>query len=675
MQTTTIIYVVGALLFSVAFSWLLYFYKSKAFHKIDYLLFSLRTTSIFLLLLLLINPTIERLVLTNEKPILSVLVDNSVSIQYFKKENNTKELLKEIQSSNALKDKFDLQFFTFGASLNVLDSVSFLENQTNIYQSLSGVEALHKNTTAPIILLSDGNQTNGSLFPYVETNKNIFPVVIGDTIAKNDIRIAQVNVNKYSYLKNKFPVEIRVLYEGISEAKTQLTIHHKGKVVFKENITFTENKNVQTITTTITSNEEGIQYYAAEVSKIDSEENSVNNSKVFSVEVLNEQTKILLLTSVLHPDIGAFKKSIETNKQRAVVLKNIVDFTEDLNEYQLVILYQPTANFQPIFDKINKENLHYLVVSGVQTNWNFLNEMQSNYYKNPTNQSEEYGAIFNNGFLTFGQKNISFESFSPLKDVFGQVDLKSKFDALLYQNISGIETETPLLSTFENDFQKSAILFGEGIWKWRANSFMNTGSFQDFDGFMSNLIQYLASNKKRERLTIGYEKLYLANVPIVVSAFYVDKNYQFDPRAKINLKLTNTDTNVIQNIPFSLQNNSFEAVLENLPSGNYRFIVDVENQNVEKSGEFKIAEYQIEEQFTRANLKELKLLALNTKGKIYFESTSNQLIKDLVSDKRYVITQKSSIINQQLINWKFILILSIAFFATEWFIRKYFGKI
>ena len=675
MQTTTIIYIIIALLFSSAISWFLYFYKQKEKRSIDFVLFGLRAISVFLLLLLLINPTIERNEITNEKPILSVLVDNSLSIQHFNKENVVSAVVNDFKSNTSLLDKFTLQFYQFGNSLNGLDSLRFSENQTNIYKALNGVEALQKNVTSPVVLISDGNQTTGKLYPYISTEKNVFPIVIGDTLAQTDIRISQLNVNKYSYLKNKFPVEITVLYEGNTSVSSQLVIEYKGKPIYRKNLAFNADKNVKTITTTINATKEGIHYYKAVVRPFTSEKNVENNEKTFSVEVLNEQTKILLLTSVLHPDLGAFKKSIETNKQRSITIKNVEEFKENIKAYQLVLLYQPTIAFQSVFEKIQKEESNYFVITGDHTNWNFLNEMQPDYYKNSINQTEEYGAIFNNGFLTFGQKNISFESFSPLKDAFGKITMKTKFDALLYQNISGIETQTPLLATFEKGNQKSAVLFGEGIWKWRANSFINTSSFQDFDAFLGNLIQYLASTKKRDRLSLNYEKLHTANTPISIAAFYVDKNYQFDARAILNLNLRNTDTNVRQNIPFSRQNNSFEAIIENLPSGNYQFDVRVANQSIKRSGQFKITTYQIEEQFTKANQLALSLLASNTNGKLYFETTSNELIRDLIADKRYVTIQKSKTIQQYLIEWKLLLFLAVFFFSVEWFIRKYIGKI
>ena len=675
MQTTTIIYVILALLFSCAMAWLLYFYKQKEQRKIDYLLFGLRTTSIFLLLLLLINPSIERTEFTNEKPILSVLVDNSLSIQDFNADKSVLKIVDEIKANNRLSDKFNIEFYQFGNSLNLLDSLSFIDNQTNIYKAIDGVAATQKNVVAPVILISDGNQTTGNLYPYVSTKKNIFPIIIGDTLPQTDIRITHLNVNKYSYLKNKFPVEITVVYQGDKSISNQLVIEHRGKPIYRRNLQLTADKNVQTITTTINSDKEGVQYYKAYVNSVDGEKNIDNNSKTFSVEVLNEQTKILLLTSVLHPDVGALKKAIETNKQRSVSIKYIKEFKGNIEEFQLVVLYQPSIDFQSIFEKIQKKKINYFVITGANTNWNFLNEMQTDYYKNSINQTEEYGAIFNNAFLTFGQKNISFESFAPLKDAFGKISMKTKFDALLYQNITGITTQTPLLATFEKGNQKSAVLFGEGIWKWRASSFVNTNSFQDFDAFLGNLVQYLASNKKRDRLSLNYEKLHTANTPISISAFYVDKNYQFDARAELSLSLVNTDTNVRQHVPFSLQHNSFEAVLENLPSGNYRYEVKVANQSIKRSGQFKITDYQIEAQFTKANNEDLSLLANNTNGQLYNETSLSDLLNNLMSDKRYAIIRKSNTIQQSLIEWELLLFLAIFIFSVEWFIRKYYGKI
>ena len=635
----------------------------------------MKSVSIFLLLLLLISPSIERTQLINEKPILSVLIDNSASIKYFKQEGKVLHLVDTYKGNKELNSKFTIDYYRFGNSLNMLDSLSFDDSETNIFKAIVGVDNLQKSKIAPVVLISDGNQTTGSLYSYIETSKNVFPIIIGDTLKQTDIRIDRLNSNKYSYLNNKFPIECSIIYEGFEAVNTEFRLYYKKKIIFKKKLSFDQNKNVETIRTHIRSNKEGVQYYTATVQPIKGEKNVANNRKTFSLEVLNQQTKILILSSIYHPDLGALKKAIETNKQRTVQIEFIKNNTSLLDDFQLVILYQPNNNFKKVFDKIKKMQRNYLVITGTQTSWGLLNSVQSNFSKKYIDQVEDYGAILNKGFLTFGQKELPFESYPPLKDVFGEIEIKTKHDALLFQNISGIETSTPLFAMFENTTQKSAVLFGENIWKWRAASFINTGSFQDFDAFISNSVQYLASTTKRDRLTIELENIYAANSPITITAFYVDKNYRFDGNVSINLKLTNTQTQVIQYVPFSLQENSFEVTLDELPAGDYNFNVSVDDQNINKTGSFKITAYKIEEQFVNADKQQLLALAQKTNGKVFHTSTNDQLIENLLHDSRYFTTQKITTVNQQLIEWEMLLLLVLILFTVEWFVRKYHGKI
>jgi hypothetical protein len=45
-------------------------------------------------------------------------------------------------------------------------------------------------------------------------------------------------------------------------------------------------------------------------------EKTYNNSKNFAVEVIDQKTKIALVTAINHPDVAALKRSIESNAQR-----------------------------------------------------------------------------------------------------------------------------------------------------------------------------------------------------------------------------------------------------------------------------------------------------------------------------------------------------------------------
>tara|TARA_R110002126_G_scaffold112105_1_gene250171 strand:+ start:32515 stop:34542 length:2028 start_codon:yes stop_codon:yes gene_type:complete len=675
LQTTIILYLILAVFVSLAVAYFQYYYKVKNKLKIHVLLFALKALSLFLLIVLFINPKIEKTTITDIKPILSFLIDNSKSISFFKEDKKAESFIEIIESNSDIQRKFEIQKFTFGDAVKVLDSLTFIETQTNISDAISEVNKLQVDKISPFLLITDGNQTIGQDYEFINSKQPIYPIVFGDTTKYVDVKISQLNVNKYSYIKNKFPVEVMLSYEGSENVSTQFSIISKGKSIFRKNIRFSPTKKSATIIANLTSTKEGTQYYTATITKIDNEKNTNNNSKRFSVEVIDEQTKILLLTSVLHPDLGSFKKSIESNKQRFVDIVNIDDFKGQLIDYQLIILYQPNNKFNTIVDFVQQNNTNYLVVAGANTDWNFINKKQLGFTKNAINQTENYGAIYNDAYLTFLQEDIDFSNFPPLVDKFGEVTILKEHQTLLYQNINGVQTNSPLLATFDINNQKSGILFGEGIWKWRAASFLNTNSFQDFDKFIGNLVQYLASNKKRNRLEVNAEPLYPANSTIKIAAFYTDKNYQFDGRANLEITITNSETNAITKVPFSLINNSFQTEIENLASGDYSYKVAVLGQNINKNGRFKITNYQIEEQFTNANVNKLQKLADKTVGKLFYKNNTEEVIKELLQNESFYTVQKASTKQENLIDWKWILFFVVALFTSEWFIRKYYGKI
>ncbi|WP_431165337.1 vWA domain-containing protein [Tenacibaculum halocynthiae] len=628
--------------------------------------------SLFLIGLLLINPKIDIVATQNIKPKLSVLIDNSLSTSFFKEEKKVKEILNIIANNEELNRKYQISNFSFGNSIKVLDSLSFSETSTNISEAINSVDELVKNNKKATILITDGNQTSGNDYEFLTPKDKVFPIVLGDTTQYQDVQITQLNVNKYSYIKNKFPVEAFLLYEGKGAVSSVFTLSHNGKKIYSERIKLSSENPSKTITVNLTSKEKGLQYYQASITKLKKEKNTKNNYKSFSVEVIDEQTKVLLLSSIMHPDLGAIKKAIESNKQRKVTIEVIGNKQLNLKEYQFFVFYQPNFYFRSIFEEVSS---NFLVITGTKTDWNLINSLNLGVKKNAINQFENYGAIYNDSFLTFMQDDIGFEEFPPLRDKFGKLRLSSETQILLYQKLNGINLTEPLITSLEKNDAKYAFIFGEGIWKWRSASYLKDKTFENFDTFISNIVQYLASNKKRKRLEVTSKSIYPANATIQISAFYVDRNYKFDNRASLQLKITSSKTKEVKVLPFSLTNNAYQVSVEGLLAGDYMYQVSVENQNINKYGRFKITPYQIEEQFINANGKKLQKLARNSGGKLVYPNEVESLISNLLSDKDYFTVQKSMTTQKSLIDWKWILVLIAFLLSIEWFVRKYYGKI
>lgn len=668
-------FIIIILFLSISIGYFQYFFKSKSRSKVTFFLFGLRTISLFLLGLILINPTIKTTEVQSIKPVLPVLIDNSASTAYFKEEANVNQIISTLKNHTALQAKFDLSYFSFGDQFQVLDSLSFAENQSNIHQAISATNQLYKKENAPIILISDGNQTLGNDYTFSTVTNPIYPLVIGDTTKYKDLAIQQLNVNKYSYIKNRFPVEALLSYEGKGSESSTFSILKNGRRVFSKKVFFSKSKKTITISTSLPSLQTGKNYYTAILENSSGEKNIVNNQKAFSVEVIDEQTKVVILTSMLHPDIGALKRAIETNKQRKVTIKKITDGAINLDAYQLVVLYQPSQKFSAVINKVVEKKLNYFIITGTKTDWSFLNTLPLGVTKQAINRSENYLADYNKNFLVFSQDDIGFQQFPPLEDLFGETTFSKPYEPLLFQNINGISFNYPLLATLDDQGQKSAILLGEGLWKWRATSYRSQNSFEDFDNFIATMTQYLASTKIRKRLEVNVDAIFPANASVQVTTFYVDNNYKFDDRAAIDMKLTNADKSIQKTLPFSVIGNSYQLNIENLPPGEYGYTVKVQGQSISTSGTFKITPFKVEEQFVSANDTKLKALALKTGGKAYANNQTSLLINDLLQNKKYYTTQKELAKEYQIIDWKWALILSLFLLTVEWLTRKYYGKI
>jgi len=369
------------------------------------------------------------------------------------------------------------------------------------------------------------------------------------------------------------------------------------------------------------------------------------------------------------------KKAIETNEQRSVSIMTPSAFLDTVNNFQIVIVYQPNTDYREALLQAKLAAINTMVIAGTQTEWSFLNAVQENYSVNATNQFENYQATLNPNFRSFTIDEIDFESFPPLRSEFGDTNIKTTSEVLLYKAINGLTLDSPLLVVSESDLAREVMLFGENFWKWRVQSYLNTESFEQFDKFLSNIIQYLSTNKGRDRLQVDVEPFYIGNDNIFIKAQYFNSNYEFDSKANLTLMLRNSVSNEEFTIPFILKREFYQIDLNNFEPGSYNFKVASDNNEFTESGSFEIIPFDVEKQFLNTNSVKLKKVANQTNGESYFVDNLDNFFQDLILDKRYKTVQKSMKNIVPLINQKLILALIVLCLALEWFLRKYYGLI
>lgn len=673
MTTNTILLIILSLIVAGSLSFFQYYYKANSKSRLNLLLAFLRFLSLFGVLVLLINPIIKTSKLKIEKPLLIIAVDNSSSIKNLKADKSALKIFSELHSNSEIQTKYDVQSYKFDTNFESSVKFNFKGTQTNLDVLSKDLKSIYKNKTYPTIIITDGNQTTGNDYVYGFENSNkIFPVVVGDTTKVLDLKVSQVNVNKYAFYKNKFPVEVFLQYSGSKSIDAKFSVSQGNDVLATQQISFSSSKKTAIINVLLPASRVGVQVFKTSVFSKENELNSYNNTKHFAVDIIDQKTKIALISSISHPDVGALKRSILSNNQREVTLFKPQEIT-DLKKYDIVIFYQPTAVFKKLFDECKSSGINTFIITGLSTDFTFLNQQQNDIDFKMSSQPEDYLPDYNPKFNSFAIENIGFENLPPLENPYGKITLNNNFPILLYSKIRNIDTNFPLLALTEQLGKRTVYLFGENSWTWRLKNHIDNQSYEKYDLFMDKIIQYIASNNTKKSLIVNHEKFYNSGEAIEISAQFFNKNYEFDEKAHLTINVVNAKTKETKNYDLLKFSNAFKVDLAGLTSGKYDFTIKELNSSSSYSGNFEILDFEIEKQFVNPDVEKLMQLATLTQGQVYFPNQIDALIKSLIKDTNYKSMQKSKVTNLPIIEWYWLLVFIVLALALEWFIRKYNG--
>ena len=683
MTTNTILLLLLSLLISGGLSYFNYFYKAKTQLRINWVLAFLRFLSIFGLLVVLINPIISRKTLEIIKTPLAIVVDNSSSILDLKSNETSLELFRKLVQNKELQNKFEVQSYQFDSEFEPSNpeatDITFKGTQTNLDQVAKNLKSIYKNSTFPTVLITDGNQTAGNDYVYsFDENNAVYPIIVGDTTHFLDLKINQLNVNKYAFHKNKFPVEVFLQYSGNKSITTNFSISQGNSILNKQSVSFSPSKKTAIITVLLPADKVGLTVFKAKITSNEKEKNTYNNTKNFAVEIIDQKTNIALVSAINHPDIGALKRAIETNEQRKVTIVKPSDArisAKSLQDYKVLLLYQPTTEFKSVFENSKLAGINTFIITGNTTDYNFLNQQQSNLIFKMSSQKEDYLTEFNTQFNLFALENLGFENFPPLQNPFGTVATNGNVSSLLYSKIRTIQTNAPQLAFIENQGNRSAFLLGENIWKWRLQSHIEKESFEKFDIFIDKIIQFLATNSSKKSLVVNHDNFYNSGNSIEISAQYFNKNYEFDDKARLTISLKNTKTKQTKNYDLLKATTFYKVNLDGLVAGNYDFSVKELNSNSSYLGHFEVLDFDIEKQFVNPDFEKLNQLATQTNGKLFHPEQVDALIKSLLENDNYKAIQKEITKKTPVIDWIWLLVLLAITLTSEWFIRKYNGML
>lgn len=662
----------------MAAAWVLYFSNDSLGKGKKIGLASLRFLSISLIGFLLLSPFFKSIERITEKPILVYIQDESSSMVSTKDSDNVKSFLNtELpEKLKLLEDKYQIKSIYFDRDINN-EPQSFKGLESNLSLAIKEArQRFYNQNVGAAILLSDGIYNRG-INPVYESGESSFPIFtvgVGDSALQKDMFIQGIVHNEISYLNNSFPVEVKIRARDLAGEVSKLMIKdQRGRLVFQKNIKISQSNDFQNIELFISPDSIGLQSFNISLVPIETEVETRNNYRSFSIEVVDNRKKILILASSPHPDIAAIHSALKNFEKYE--LEVVLEKEYDLNQKapDLYILHSPSAS---ILNKLYKNKTPYWIFFGNGTSPPAFSKLTS--IGNRAQGFETVQSYSNSSFNLFNLDE-DWADFSkklpPIQSPFGKVTSKNKLEPLFFKKIKRIESGEPLWFFMDKDERRSSVFFGQGIWKWRIYNYRQNSNFILFDDLVASTVQYLTSKSEDERFKVDMDNVFNINSSISVNARLYNQSLELTNAPEVELEIKSADG---QNYNFTIGKTAYayKSNLGKLPKGDYRYTASTKlsDEDFVRKGSFSIKQSDLEQLDLVARPNVLRKLSLETGGKFYLPNEMDKLIAELNSNNSAKAIQREETNISSVLNKKWIFFTLLILLGLEWGLRKFFGK-
>lgn len=327
----SILALVAALVVSTLAAVLLYRRTSPTVPvKLRLVLGALRWLAAFLLVVMVLAPTVRLARTTSSASTVAVLVDDSRSMAYPDSRRKL-DLARAALSSDviaSLERKAGVRCFTFSDTAGAIaaEGIGGLEasgSRTDLVAGLKhALKALEQKPSA-IVLVTDGGANFGedALHYCAGLKVPIHVVSLAAAAPTPDLSIDRVEVNETAYAGSKIDVAV-LLSSRAAEGATSLVLADSAGEVSRQAVTVPPGGGQRRIVAEIDAGQTGIHRFTASLAPLEGEPVTANNSAAFSVRVTKAKIRVALIAP--HPswDFAFAKRSLEDdpNVELTVVL-------------------------------------------------------------------------------------------------------------------------------------------------------------------------------------------------------------------------------------------------------------------------------------------------------------------------------------------------------------------
>jgi hypothetical protein len=679
-------FIIACLALGLVYAWLLY-RKSTDFKEnpvwLIRVLFLSRFTVVSIIAFLLLSPLLKFITREVEKPIVVILQDNTESLISGKDSGYYRSKWPEVleQLTKKLEDKYDVKSYLFDDQLTDSFKLDYSGKETDIANALKEVNNLYLNrNVGAVIIGTDGIYNKGSNPLYVvnELKAPVYTIGLGDTTIKRDLVIAKLNHNQLGYLNNTFPVEVIIDARKLKGKTSQIQLEKEGKVLATESIQIESESFLKTVEFRLKADQVGVQKYRAIVKPVEGEYTPANNYRDFFIEVIDSRQKVLILADAPHPDVAALKFTLQKNENYEVESALAENFKGSVKQYSLVILHQlpgKAATSGKLMADLEAGNVPTLFILGLGTSPGALNAVQNMIqFSGSRGSMNEAQARINTDFGLFilsDELTKALQRFEPLQVPNSTYKVLPTASVLLYQRIGTVDTDYPLLVFSVQGDRKSGMLVGEGIWRWKLQSYAENQKTDQFDELFSKIVQYLSVRSERKNFRIITKNSFFENESISMEAEVYNESFELITKPDVQITIIDSKN---RNYPFTFSKTatSYRLNAGILKDGNYRYEASVNiNGKVFKAvGSFVVKPVVAEIMNTRADHTLLQTLSLKNGAEMILPADIMSLPEKLLKREDLKPISRSETRLKELIhlNWLFFLILGLL--GLEWFLRK-----
>ena len=607
-----------------------------------------------ILAFLMLGPVLKYSGFITQKPIISLVVDDSKSMSNGLSATSLSQSVTELQAN--LSEKYDVNVVAFSnvPAFASADKLSAKGTETDISMALRyATEQQVNQNLGAVVLITDGIYNAGSNPGFVIENYKvpIYTVGTGDSMVYADLSVHNVSHNSLAYLGNEFPMRIEVKASKLVGKQANLQVLHNGVSIVQKSIAI--NKESFFMETDVVAKAKTLGHNKIEVrlTTFDNEKNKQNNAYTFYVDVIDGKKKVELWAEAPHPDLGMLRAAINAHENyEASIVLGLFAVSPDCD---LVILHNWFASPAQLnlYEKLKSSGVPMLLIIGDNFNSRIFNN---------GSQDIKFSVSGRGVIPALPSLNPAFEYFEldpflassikkwpPLIVPFGKFTGYVPSDVLLFQQIGSVSTQEPLLLLNNHNNSRLGILAGTGLWQWRLIDFEKNGNTDGVNSLITKMVQYLAVKEEKKLLKV-YPNAKQYGIGDNVSLIGELYNQSLDALSgqEINVNLKNADGKVYKHT-MTASGSQYRLVLPNLAAGAYQFEAKatIGGLSLTDKGYFTVVGQQKELANLTADFNLLRQLASSTNGEFVPYTAMQSLGQSLLANEnlKYVIAKRISL--------------------------------